>query len=329
LEGGLTLYDNDTWTSFTTSNSGILHNRVAAVAVDHNNIVWLTVLQGAMSFDGTTWTLYPITEEHIQEFGLIAVDKNNVKWFGTRDGLIRFDGTTWQHIKTGDFGFPGGTVTSMHIDKNNVLWVGYVSDPSYSGICSFDGTTFKKYTMSEGLPDWYVSSIASDSSNTIWITTLRGYVASFDGISWKNMYVGGMMLSNALDRNNVMWFGAKHDIFVLDNGMLKLASMYVPPVSVESIQPSTISIIKNYPNPFNPSTSIEFSLPVSGKANLIIYDIMGRNVRKLLSGQVSAGTRTVLWDGRDDSGKAVSSGVYFARLTMGKNVAVRKMLMMK
>lgn len=84
-----------------------------------------------------------------------------------------------------------------------------------------------------------------------------------------------------------------------------------------------------FPNPFNPSTTIKFTLSAPGKVNLIVYDITGRKVRELLSGQVSARIHNVQWDGRDASGRAVSSGVYFARLTTGKDIAVRKMLMMK
>ena len=84
-----------------------------------------------------------------------------------------------------------------------------------------------------------------------------------------------------------------------------------------------------FPNPFNPTTTIEFTIPSSGTASLVIYDASGRKVRELVSGQVSAGIRNVLWNGRDDSGRAVSSGVYFARLLSGKFTAVRKMLLIK
>jgi flagellar hook assembly protein FlgD len=98
---------------------------------------------------------------------------------------------------------------------------------------------------------------------------------------------------------------------------------------VKENKPIEFISLEIYPNPFNSSTTIEFALPASGKASLVIYDIMGRKVRELVSGQVSAGIRSTLWDGRDDSGRLVSSGVYIARLTMGNNIAVRKMLMMK
>jgi hypothetical protein len=116
-----------------------------------------------------------------------------------------------------------------------------------------------------------------------------------------------------------------------DAGFLILYSAKDIITSVESPSVSKMQQfrINSYPNPFNPSTTIEFTLPAPGKANLVIYDIMGRKVRELVSGQLPAGSRSVLWDGHDDSGKLISSGVYFARLSMGKNTAVRKMLMMK
>jgi len=93
--------------------------------------------------------------------------------------------------------------------------------------------------------------------------------------------------------------------------------------------PLLIKLLPNHPNPFNPSTTIEFTNAKAGKVDLVVYDIMGRKIRELVSEQLQAGSSSVLWDGKDDSGNAVSSGVYFARLTLGKGVVVRKMLLMK
>jgi hypothetical protein len=98
---------------------------------------------------------------------------------------------------------------------------------------------------------------------------------------------------------------------------------------VDAEKSMAFSLLPVNPNPFNPSTTISFTLPSLGMAILIIYDISGRKVRELASGTLQIGRHSILWDGRDDSGRAVSSGVYFARLTMGKSVAVRKMLLMK
>jgi flagellar hook assembly protein FlgD len=84
-----------------------------------------------------------------------------------------------------------------------------------------------------------------------------------------------------------------------------------------------------YPNPFNPSTTLTFSIPEGGHAELVVYDITGRIVRTLVSGPVSAGTHTKVWDGRDDSGQAVSSGIYLSRLKTGKHSATVKMTLVK
>lgn len=93
--------------------------------------------------------------------------------------------------------------------------------------------------------------------------------------------------------------------------------------------PTAISITANYPNPFNPSTTINFTLDRSGYISLVIYNIMGQSVRELIAGQMNAGIHNVKWNGRDDSGNAVSSGVYISRLNMGKQVAAKRLMLMK
>ncbi len=96
----------------------------------------------------------------------------------------------------------------------------------------------------------------------------------------------------------------------------------------ENNRPLTLTL-SNSPNPFNPSTAITFTLPAPGRANLIIYDITGRRVRELLSGPLTAGTHSVVWDGKDEHGSAVASGVYISRLTVGKFAATGKMLLVR
>ena len=94
--------------------------------------------------------------------------------------------------------------------------------------------------------------------------------------------------------------------------------------------PSAFTLLQNYPNPFNPSTTIRFSVSQGGSAMLEIYDLTGRHVRTLLSGEVSAGTHSVQWDGRDERGSSVGSGVYFYRLRLGSKLeSSRKMILMR
>jgi len=85
----------------------------------------------------------------------------------------------------------------------------------------------------------------------------------------------------------------------------------------------------NYPNPFNPSTTISFSLERSGDVVIDVYNVRGQRVRSLVSGVYEAGVHNVVWDGVSDDGAGVGSGVYFYRMVTGGYSSVRKMLLLK
>jgi hypothetical protein len=79
-------------------------------------------------------------------------------------------------------------------------------------------------------------------------------------------------------------------------------------------KPSEFTLFQNHPNPFNQTTKIEFSLANSGFVSLSIYDPLGRKVRTLASERLASGYKSVLWDGKNDSGEDVASGIYFYRI---------------
>ena len=78
--------------------------------------------------------------------------------------------------------------------------------------------------------------------------------------------------------------------------------------------PVTPMLDQNYPNPFNSHTAIPFGLPASGDVQLVVYDVVGQRVRALVSGGLEPGLHRIIWDGRDDGGRAVAAGVYLYRL---------------
>jgi FlgD Ig-like domain len=86
---------------------------------------------------------------------------------------------------------------------------------------------------------------------------------------------------------------------------------------------------QNYPNPFNPTTTIAFSLKERGRVSLVIYNVAGERVRTLVDENVVAGAHTKMWDGRDEVGQPVSSGVYFYRLVAAGFEQTRKMVLLK
>jgi flagellar hook assembly protein FlgD len=93
--------------------------------------------------------------------------------------------------------------------------------------------------------------------------------------------------------------------------------------------PQVFTLFQNAPNPFNPSTVIGFGLASDMPVRLAVYSAAGQKVRELVSGRMSAGRHSVAWNGRDDSGQPVSSGVYLYRLEAGGRNETRKMMLMR
>jgi hypothetical protein len=93
--------------------------------------------------------------------------------------------------------------------------------------------------------------------------------------------------------------------------------------------PATYFLGQNYPNPFNPSTTIRFDTPRLGRVRLVVYDVLAEKVRTLMDDVTEAGVHQILWDGKNDMGGQVVSGIYFYRLEAEDFQATRKMLLMK
>jgi len=97
----------------------------------------------------------------------------------------------------------------------------------------------------------------------------------------------------------------------------------------KSSTPVNLVLEQNYPNPFNPSTSIMFNVDRSGDHYLAVYDVSGRLVKVLSSGQIASGSHTVHWDGTNNLGASVASAVYFYKLKAGDREIVKKMVLLR
>jgi flagellar hook assembly protein FlgD len=93
--------------------------------------------------------------------------------------------------------------------------------------------------------------------------------------------------------------------------------------------PVELVLEQNHPNPFNPATSISYTLPRNAHVRIAVYNVLGEEVALLIDGQQSAGSHSVIWNGTTDSGHAVPSGIYFYHLSAGQFVDTKKMLLLK
>ncbi len=89
------------------------------------------------------------------------------------------------------------------------------------------------------------------------------------------------------------------------------------------------ALFQNYPNPFNPSTTIEYSLEGTGAARIVIFSVDGRRIRTLDGGVKPPGVHRAIWDGKNDHGPSVATGIYFHRLEAGRFAAVKKMILIR
>ena len=133
------------------------------------------------------------------------------------------------------------------------------------------------------------------------------------------------------------WFRGLNFIDIGDQNyllvtQLECISVYEYEIVFSAVNDELISIspqLTNYPNPFNPTTTISFSLPNEQKIELTIYNIKGQKVKTLMDCYTSPGEFELIWNGKDDNGKRVCSGVYFYKLRTQNNEIIRKMLLLK
>jgi hypothetical protein len=98
---------------------------------------------------------------------------------------------------------------------------------------------------------------------------------------------------------------------------------------MDNAAPLLFNLGQNYPNPFNPSTTISYQLPAAGPVRLDIYNVRGQLVRTLIDAEQDAGYHSVIWNGKDNRGQSVASGVYFYRLSSLTQTLGKRMLLMK
>ena len=134
----------------------------------------------------------------------------------------------------------------------------------------------------------------------------------------------------------------KFNVIILNNGEDFKRTIYIDDVqlgkqaTVTGISkktafslPSDYRLEQNYPNPFNPSTTISYSIPKSGLVELAIYNLLGQKIKVLVNQNIASGTHNVQWNGTDENGWLVASGIYFYRINTSEFNQTRKLMLLK
>ena len=200
-------------------------------------------------------------------------------------------------VRIGDINDPTATVHQVYV-VGNLMFVGYYT----SGFKVFDLTN----PATPVLADAYDTSVyQTEASPTAYAGAYNAYPFSPSGIVYVSDHPSGLYLFSVE--------GHTGNATGVRNGAA----------------PSAVRLAQNFPNPFNPSTTIEFATESRAEVRLRIYGVDGTLVRTIVDSALPAGSHTTLWDGTDERGRAVASGVYYYRLDAGAASATRRMVLLK
>lgn len=201
--------------------------------------------------------------------------------------------------------------------KNLIEWAkttGYASYPidlkNYNHWPYIGGGISVKISGPSLLADMQAGTWLATVSGGSGTTTYQWYVSFDNGLEWTTLGTSDTLKYNMNGQNfrlrcNITRSGGSAtDIYDVE--------YLIPKISETATIPKQFELYNNYPNPFNPSTHIRFDLPENGKISLFIFDILGRKVKELSNDYFDAGSHNIVWNGTNDIGQVVGTGVYFA-----------------
>lgn len=314
-------------TPYRSDNTGLINNSVNAAEVTTDHVRWFGTDEGVSTFNGTDWVNYTIDELlSVNRVLSIAAAEDGWIFLGTDGGGVsRYDGvSTASPYDTEWSGIPSDTILSVYVEDSNHQWFGTDNGVGYHASIEtkYEWTS---YTTADGLADNTVYSITKDQNGAMWFGTANG-LSKFDGTTWTNYttadgLAGNTVYSLAVGANNSIWAGTIA-------GLSRLGEI---PTAVDDTEelPAVITIDNVYPNPFNPTANISFSLPSDGTVAMHVYNVAGQKVATLHEGTMSAGHHSVVWNGTNANGLAASSGVYFVTLNMNGVTATQRMTLVR
>ena len=252
-----------------------------------------------------------LTDTDFEQYSISLASNNGFPYIVK---LIDWDnfGATFAYNRIGLDGAQQWGLTSPHLPSENTA---PSSDPS---IIDFDNGGYAIY--------WFYNTHIYCG----YVDPLGNYLPLFADqpiVTYCDCVPQGEMLNDELYLTWEDYKAAYFSNYGTEIRMQKLANATVA-LDDPLVQPPAVNL-SCYPNPFNPETTISFSLPSSGKVRLDVYNLRGQLVRSLIDTRLEAGTHSVIWNGKDDSGRDSATGVYLFKLNTDQGNTVRKAMLLK
>lgn len=258
--------------------------------------------------------------------GWVAGDNRTL--LKTTDG-----GETWTSLMTP---LPDWTFRSMKFFNDSTGWIFY----SYAGndIVSKTTNSGKSWVVVRPAVNrqWTTSAFFLSDNSCLVLDSRRSILKTNNsGATWMVQKIPDNVIPVLMDiffiTPETGWIVGDGGFIIktTDGGGSAIDTIITSVNNPDYLSVKEFSLTQNYPNPFNPSTTIKYSIPQEGFVTIKIYDILGRELVKLVDDYIQAGTYNVLWNGKSGLGNEVSSGVYFYNIRYNNSSITRKMMLIR
>ncbi len=328
--GCVARFDGTNTTSYDPTNSILPYGALSALHVDAAGHTWVAIRKSTFPyetdlcvFDGSSWHPVATTSGFVKD---IRIDASGNPWLATNLGVMYLSGGTLICLDNMNSGLTMDNTNCLAFASNGDLWIGTTF--GLSKLC-VDGTWQNWDPISGNYPLRHYQDILIDPNGKVWGATQNSGLVCFDGNTFTSYTPQNSPMPTpgarniALDSDDRLWINT----IWMGISCFDISST---PVSDPAFTPQPGRLqLANYPNPFNPSTTITFRMKEASNVSLEVYNLRGQRVRKLFTGTKNAGEHSVLFDGRDDSGMILGSGIYLVKASAGKQSETLRVMLMK
>jgi ligand-binding sensor domain-containing protein len=326
LQGNYSIvsFDGQNWQSYSPTNSALPAGNIVLLKLDGNGLPWAVIIAGQahlFCFDGNDWIDLGSLDLSVRD---LAFDAGNVPWLATSYGLVSYSRTGFTIYNTGNSGLPENDLHCLEFSPDGALWIG-----GETSLAKFFLDQWYSWGPANGEPFRWYNDLTFDLQGRLWAGTGYCGLVCFDGSDWTTYTTRNSPLLTdwvqqvATDSQNNLWINSNWSgvsCVTLSNSGVE---------EWENIPAADTLQLRNNPNPCNPSTTITYRLVKASETRLRVFNLRGQLVRDLSPGTIRAGSQSIFFDGKDNSGNTLSSGIYLLRLEAGKASVTRRMLLVK